>query len=121
MARRARRTEAIPRYARPRGLRDQHPPGNDRRGRPRHRVADADPQPVARGAAGPDGARPILIQEAGDDWIIYNSNTAWLAVAVGADMTCSLRADAPQTLCHFRGMGHDLVNLAAPQAQAHEF
>ena len=84
-------------------------------------VADVDPQTEASHIAGRDGRRPVLIQEGDRDYIIHNANTAWLAAGMGADMTCALRAGAPQTLCHFRGAAHDLVNIPVAQAQAHTF
>src|SRR5262249_39000085 len=84
-------------------------------------VADVDPQTEASHIAGRDGRRPVLIQEGDRDYIIHNANTAWLAVGMGAEMTCPLRAGAPQTLRHLRGAAHDLVNMPAAQAQAQTF
>lgn len=84
-------------------------------------LAEVDPQTWAARAAGPDRRRPVLVQEGADDEVIENGNTAWLATALGADMTCRLDAAAPQTLCRFPGVGHNLVNLPAPRAQAHRF
>jgi len=84
-------------------------------------LADADPQSLAARAAGPQRTRPILIQEGSEDNVIENANTAWLASALGADMTCNLRARAPQTLCHFRGSGHDVIDLEGARAQAGHF
>jgi hypothetical protein len=84
-------------------------------------VADVDPETWAARAGGPDGRRPVLVQLGTADEVIQPGNTAWLATTLGADPTCRLRPDAPQTLCAFPGEGHGLVNRDAPREQAHVF
>ena len=84
-------------------------------------LADADPQTYGSRAPGTDRRRPILLQEGARDAIIVPFNTEVLAATMGADPTCRLGPDAPQVLCRFPDLGHELADRDEPRRQAYRF